>query len=239
MLKNALPMQSLIRRCWLITHRAPEREILPLLPAELRPVTHGGFAFLNIVVARMEAMRPQGLPAMLGLDYWHVGYRVYAKAATDAGEREGLYFLRSDCDRRLLALGGNLLSEFQFHVARIQVSEAGTETSIRVEAPGAQAALTLGRDRVTTLAEGSPFTSIAEAEAFLKYKPCGLAQAGPGRVNLLPIRREEAAWRARPVQAIRQEWEYLRGLPGARPELAFEVAPIEYRFDRGRIQEVR
>ena len=239
MLKNALPMQSFIRRCWLLTHRLPEVEAAALLPKELRPVTHGGFAFLNTVVARMEAMRPQGLPAAFGLDYWHVGYRVYAKALTDRGEREGLYFLRSDCDRRLLVLGGNLLSAFRFHLARIEVTEIGSGTAIQVEAPGGHAALELGRDPVTGLAEGSPFSSLEEAEAFLKYKPRGLASAGPGRVNLLPIRRDETAWQARPVPVRHQTWECLEALPGLRPELAFEVAPIAYRFDRARLEVVR
>jgi len=239
MLKNALPMQSFIRRCWLVTHRIPEADARAALPPELTPVTHRGFAFLNTVVARMEAMRPQGLPAFLGLDYWHVGYRLYAKAVTIDGEREGLHFLRSDCDRRMLAMAGNLFSDFRFHTARIEVTSAALTTSIRVEASGAQVELDLSEELQTLLASGSPFQTMAEAEAFLKYKPCGLAPAGPGRVNAIPISRDETAWRAKPVQVLHQRWEFLDMFPNAQPELTFEVAPIEYRFGRGRILEVR
>lgn len=238
MLKNALPMQSFIRLCWLATHRIPEADAWALLPPELAPVTHGGFAFLNTVVARMEAMRPQGLPAFLGLDYWHVGYRLYAKATTTDGDREGLYFLRSDCDRRILALAGNILSDFRFHTARIEVAGATSETSIRVETGGARVELNLSGETETGLSVGSPFETRAEAEAFLKYKPCGLATAARGRVNAIPIRRDETAWQARPVQVLRQHWEFLDQFPNAQPELVFEVAPIEYHFGRGRILEV-
>lgn len=239
MLKNALPMQSFISRCWLVTHRVPEAEVRTLLPPELAPVTHGGFAFLNTVIARMEAMRPQGLPAFLGLDYWHVGYRLYAKAATAEGEQEGLYFLRSDCDRRMLAMAGNLLSDFRFHSAQVEVMSAASTTSIRVETPGARVELDLSEESETRLGVGSPFETMAEAEAFLKYKPCGLAAAGHGRVNAIPIHRDETAWRSRPLQVLHQRWEFLDLLPNAQPELVFEVAPIEYRFGRGRILEVQ
>ena len=239
MLKNALPMQSFIRRCWLATHRIPEGDARALLPPELAPVTYGGFAFLNTVVARMEAMRPQGLPAFLGLDYWHVGYRLYAKVVTAEGEREGLYFLRSDCDRRMLAMAGNLLSDFRFHTARIEVAGETSTTSIRVETDGARVELGLSGQTETRLGAGSPFETLVEAEAFLKYKPCGLAPAGRGRVNAIPIRRDETAWQGRPVQVLHQHWEFLDQYPNAQPELVFEVRPIDYHFGRGRILEVR
>lgn len=239
MLKNALPMQSFIRQCWLVTHRIPEAEVRALMPPELTPVTHGGFAFLNTVVARMEAMRPKGIPAICGLDYWHVGYRLYARATTADGDREGLYFLRSDCDRRALAMAGNLLSEFRFNVARIEVRSLGSASTIRVETPGARVELNLGGEIETRLSAGSPFATMVEAEAFLKYKPCGLAKAGRGRVNAIPIYRNEAAWQAWPVQVLRQRWEFLNRFQNAQPELVFEVAPIEYHFGRGRILEVQ
>ena len=238
MLKNALPMQAFIRRCWLATHRIPEADARAFLPPELSPVTHDGFAFLNTVIARMEAMRPQGLPAFLGLDYWHVGYRLYAKTVTAEGEQEGLYFLRSDCDRRILAMAGNLLSDFRFHTARIEVAGATSTTSIRVETRGARVELDLSGQAETRLGAGSPFETLAEAETFLKYKPCGLAAAGRGRVNAIPIRRDETAWHAKPAQVLRQHWEFLDLFPNAHPELVFEVAPIEYRFGRGQILEV-
>ena len=239
MLKNAFPMQSFIRRCWLATHRVPEAEARAFLPPELSLVTHGGFAFLNTVIARMEAMRPQGLPAFFGLDYWHVGYRLYAKAAMAEGEREGLYFLRSDCDRRVLAMAGNLLSDFRFHTAHIEVMAAASTTSVRAEVQGARVELDLSGETETGLSAGSPFETLAEAEVFLKYKPCGLAPAGRGRANAIPIQRDEAAWHARPVQVLRERLEFLDRFPNARPEVVFEVAPIEYRFGRGRIMEVR
>ncbi|HET6330444.1 MAG TPA: DUF2071 domain-containing protein [Holophagaceae bacterium] len=239
MLKNALPMQSFIRRCWLVTHRVPEAQVRSLLPPELHPVTYGGFAFLNTVIARMEAMRPQGLPAFLGLDYWHVGYRIYAKALTPQGEQEGLYFLRSDCDRRLLTMAGNLFSDFRFHTARILVTDTTPVTSVRVEVPGADVELDLNSDQETLLAAGSPFGTLAEAEIFLKYKPCGLASASRGRVNAIPIQRDESAWHARPVKVRHQHLAYLDSFTGIQLELVFEIAPIEYRFGRGHLLEVR
>jgi hypothetical protein len=110
--KNPITMKGRIDRCWLFTFQAPEAEARALLPRPLVPVTREGFAFWNVVVCRVEAMRPRGVPGFLGMSYWHVAYRLYARF----GAEEGLYFVRSDCDSGFMATMGNVMTDFNFHM---------------------------------------------------------------------------------------------------------------------------
>ena len=232
-LKNQIPMQAEIRRCWLFTFQVPEREVRSLIPNPIELVTHRHFAFWNVVVARMGSMRPQGVPALFGMDYWHVGYRLYTRVKRAEGDFEGLSFLRSDCDQTLLTLAGNLFTDFCFHTSRIQVQESGTQSSIHIHSNTAKGEAFLDTAAVVQLPIHSAFDSLEEAEAFLKYKPCGISGQGPDAVSVVRIRRDEDAWRSKPVAVLHQEWAFLKPFQGLQPELCFEVAPIHYQFGRG------
>ena len=103
--KNPLTMRGILDQCWLFTYQTPVAEAQAVLPRELEPVTHAGHAFWNIVVCHLRAMRPKPLPAFLGVSYWHVAYRLYVRFHPASGPPvEGVYFARSDCDSRLMAL---------------------------------------------------------------------------------------------------------------------------------------
>src|SRR5207253_2962961 len=127
--------------CWLFTWRTPEANARALLPAPLELVTRGGYAFWNVVVCEMRAMCPAPLPAEIGLGYWHVAYRLHARVRLESGEVvEGLYFVRSDCDRALVTFAGTLLTGFRFHTARIQIENPATVIAeVTIQIPGADA----------------------------------------------------------------------------------------------------
>jgi hypothetical protein len=233
--KNPLTMVGTIDRCWLFTFQSPPEWADAFLPDALSPVTHNDCAFWNVVVCHVSRMRPRGTPPALGLSYWHVAYRLYARfEPKDEPPIEGLYFVRSDCDSGPLAAAGNLMTDFHFHKARIDVVSAGASTGIRVRARGCEGAARL-RDAVSeSLPEWSAFDRIDEAAAFLKYKPYGLSVDHASRVNVVHITRDESAWYSRPVCVEEQSWSFFDDIP-ARPELCFEVDPIAYQWDRARI----
>lgn len=233
MRKNPITMKGRIDRCWLFAFSTPEAEIRALLPRPLEPVTRDGRAFWNVVVCRVGAMRPRGVPSFLGMGYWHVAYRIYARFD---GE-EGLHFVRSDCDSGLMAWMGNVMTDFNFHKAAVDVQEDADLLRVTIDAPGAPAEATLRR-RGPALPRTSVFGSVEEAAAFLKYKPRGFSVAKDGRVNVVRIVRDEAAWRARPVEVVSQRWAFFDGRKVA-PELCTEVDPIAYRWNRGELKEGR
>jgi hypothetical protein len=236
--KNPLTIRGHLRRCWLFTWRAPVESVQQHLPPTLTPVTHGGFAFWNAVVCQVQDLRPAPLPAFVGLAYWHIGYRIYARARLADGRAiEGLYFVRSDCDRHVVALPGNVLTDFRFNVGRVRVDEANAHVTGQVHVQGADVAFALDRETAPTLSDDSPFTSLEAAATALKYPPAGIALAGPRHLNVVRIGRQEDAWRSRPVAVRRSQWEFFENEP-VTPELCFEVDPIDYQWNRGELLEV-
>jgi uncharacterized protein DUF2071 len=233
--KNPLTMVGTIERCWLFAYRTPVAEARALLPDQLAPVTHGQWAFWNVVVCRIRAMRPKGLPGQLGVGYWHVAYRLYVRyQAPDSAPVEGLYFVRSDCDSRLMSAAGNLMTDFNFHTAAVRVAENDLAVEIRIDSPDAPAQARLNRLARPELTADSAFGSLEEAAQRLKYQPFGLSVGADGAVNLVRIVRREADWRSRLVRVETADWAFFAGRT-VQPEICYEVEPIVYQWNRARV----
>ena len=237
--KNPFTVRGRLRRCWLFVYRTPVESARALLPPQLEPVTREDFAFWNIVVCKIGGLRPAPLPAAVGLDYWHVAYRLHVRAPTEGGFFvEGLHFLRSDCDRALVALAGNLVTDFHFHHATVAVSVGTSGSTGKIRARGGDADFRLGSEPPSSLNPGSPFASLGQAADWLKYKPFGLSSCGDGAINVVHVARDEAAWRSRLVTVEKARWEFLGPYETAL-EICYEVEPIDYQWERGRIIRVK
>jgi uncharacterized protein YqjF (DUF2071 family) len=233
---NPIPMQARIRECWMLAYRVPVEAVVSQVPSPLRLITRDGFAFLNVVIAGMDAMRPEGLPASLGMDYWHVGYRLHVEAQTVEGRKEGLYFLRSECDARLLGWAGNLLTQFRFHPASLEVHR-GAKVGVTVESRGGGGAVVLDLQRTFERPADSIFATKEESESVLRYNPLGLAAADEQHVALLDI--EHGPWSLRSMDVVSHDFAFVKAIPGATLEAAFELDAIDYHFQRGRVVEAR
>ncbi len=226
---NPVPMVGRLSRCWLLAYRAPLDLVSRHLPAPLKPLSFGGYGFWNVVVCEVENMRPRKFPKVLGITYRHVAYRIYVRHLNQAGASvEGLYFLRSDCDSPLVAAGGNALTEFKFHTGEITIAENPLATLLEVQATGANGRATINYGHHAKLADDSPFQSVQEAGDFLEYSPHGIS-VSPRGVEVLPIQRDEAAWKPRVVAAHSDHWDYLTN-EETHLEVAYEVAPIDYEW---------
>ena len=244
-----LSMNGRLSECVLLSYRTPARSVRGLVPKGLELETRDGWAFWNVVACRVEAMRPAGVPARLGLSYNHVAYRLHVKGRTAGGETlRGLYFVRSDADSRLVGGLGNALTQFRFHPANVELGRsdrAGAEVlTVAVTGPADDAA----NDALARIATGpgvapaepgagSPFSSTADAEEFLKYRPLGIAPDLDGRYfELAEVVRDESKWREHPVRVIEAHWSFLRrlGQDGLHLERATRVDPVDYQWRLGR-----
>lgn len=237
--KNPFTVRGRLHRCWLFVYRTPVASIRALLPAQFDPVTREGFAFWNIVVCEIGGLRPAFLPAAVGLGYWHVAYRLHVRAQPEGGAAiEGLHFLRSDCDSVLVALAGNIVTDFRFHHALISISGETSGIAGKIRARGGDADFQLGSETPSSLNPGSPFASLDSAAEWLKYKPFGLSPCSDEAINVVRVARDEAAWRSRLVTVEKARWEFLEPYETAL-ELCYEVEPIDYQWERGRIVRVK
>jgi hypothetical protein len=239
-LPMSVTMRGVIDRCVLLNYRTPVSSVERFVPRGLRLRTKGGFAFWNVVVCRVHRMRHALAPAALGITYCHVAYRLLVEAElADSSVVSGLHFIRSDANNGLVGLGGNIMSDFRFHGALIDI----TQTDTRFTATGrshdgvGNFDLTARDKPAVKLSAGSPFQSRTEAAEFLKYTPVGLAPNRAGSaLRLSEVLRNESAWHSTPLEVDRQFFAFFHSArqKAVTLELAERVEPIDYRWRIGR-----
>eukprot|EP00936_MAST-01D_sp_MAST-1D-sp1_P001663 g1663.t1 len=110
-------MDTTFRHCLLVNFSMPPHVLSRALPRGLTPdLSPDGRAFLSVVIADLEAMRPSFTPRALGSDFTQVVYRAIVRAPN--GER-GVHFVRSDADSVWMSAAGNVFSNFHFHMADV------------------------------------------------------------------------------------------------------------------------
>lgn len=209
--------------CFLLAFQVPADRVAPFIPRGLELLARGPWAYWNVVVSRIHAMRPEGLPTWAGITYHHIAYRLYVRARLrNGGEIEGLHFTRSDSDDALVNVLGDRLTDFKFHHARVAM-EGGKETGWAIHAvtSGGQGDLDLRLGP----GEGEP------VPAFLKYRPLGLCpDPGARRLRVVQVVRDEAAWMERGVQVAAARFAYFEAMGlGTLPLVgASRVEPMDY-----------
>lgn len=241
-----LAMKGRVADCVLVSYRTPAHTVRRLVPRCLELVTRDGWAFWNVVACRVEGMRPVCAPTCLGVTFRHVAYRLLVRARTGDGRiLDGLYFVRSDADSALVGRFGNLVADFEIHRAGVELSRSrdGTSGVLTLAVQGREergdALVRIATEDCAAPAPDreSPFRSAAEAGQFLKYRPLGLSVDLDGRyLHLAEVKRDESAWRERPVRVLEAHWKFFDALgqDDVHLERATRVDPLDYRWRLGR-----
>src|SRR5438045_3942449 len=109
--RHPFPVRAHFRHSLVLTYAFPAAILEALLPPGLVLDTYREFGFLAIAMVQTQALRPSFCPALLGRDFFLSGYRIFCRYRTRAGRTlRGLRILRSDTDRRVMALFGNVLT---------------------------------------------------------------------------------------------------------------------------------
>ena len=125
--RHPFPIQAHFRECVTLTYALPPEVLQPLLPPGLELETAGGYGFVAVALVQTEALRPAGLPAALGQDFFLAGYRVFTTFKAPTGRRlRGLRILRSDANRARMVTGGNLLTHYNYHRCTAHAVESGS-----------------------------------------------------------------------------------------------------------------
>ena len=228
-----LTMVGRLSECLLLAYRVEAGAVRALVPPGLELVTCAGHAFWNVVACRVERMRPPGLPKVLGLSYNHVAYRLYVRATSC--RVDGLYFVRSDADSRLISVAGNLMTDFRFHPSTITLSADGPRVNCTVRGHSADADVMVDNDSPPpSLATNSPFGSPEEAARFLKYRPVAMSVSRRGWLKLTTVHRHEPDWHERRVRVVKDHLPFLDRFGPRHLELATRVEPLDYRWVLGK-----
>jgi Uncharacterized conserved protein (COG2071) len=246
--RHPFAVEAFFRWSLVVTYALPPRALSPLLPRGLTLDTYGEgpeeCAFLAIALVQTERLRPKGLPAFVGRDFFLSGYRIFARFPRPGRPTlRGLRILRSDTDRRMMVHLGNLFTHYGYRHARVATMRSGNQIEVDVRTPSGEADFHVRADlsKTTTLPERSPFRSMADARRFAGPLPHTFdADVDPTR--MLIVRGVRAHWDPRPVRILAHASSFLAGPAFARDEPrlanAFYVENVPYAWRPGVLEAI-
>ncbi|TGE08475.1 DUF2071 domain-containing protein [Hymenobacter fodinae] len=237
-LKNhPFAVEALLARITVVTFAAPIASLQPLIPECLTLDTFAdSWGFLAVAMVQTSGLRPAGLPACLGRNFFLIGYRVFVRFTTAEGKRlRGLYILKSETDKWQMEWLGNLFTGY--HYATIDIEQRQTASGLRISSNKARLTIEVSTAAEPSLPEGSPFASWQQARRFAGPLPFTFSYE-PERQQVTIVEGKREDWVPRPVCVDKAQVGLLEdlGLEGLRLASAFTMADIPYHWQKGRTE---
>jgi len=239
--RHPIAIEAHLRDCLTLTYACPADVLRPLLPPGLELDTlggFGGFGFVAIALVQTEALRPAGMPRVMGQDFLLAGYRIFTRFRAPHGTTlRGLRILRSDTNRLRMVLGGNMLTHYNYHRCDARLDVSGDSVHIEIQTPDRLGDLDVTAHlREPVLPEGSPFASVREARRFAGPLPYTFDYERETH-SIIAVKATRTKWQPAPVSADVRRVRFFEqpAFASCRPALAaaFHVGHVEYRWERG------
>ena len=219
-----------------LTYAVPKEELAGMLPACLEADTHEDkWGFVAAALVSTKDLRPKGFPKFLGHDFILTGYRIFVRYTNNDGRRlRGLYILRSETDKKLMGLLGNIFTHYKYSTTDIKwtrqdnrIAVSSVQSSLDIEV------LTGGPD--TALPANSPFKDWKEARRFAGPLPFTFTYS-PDTKEVLIIEGVREDWIPKPVAVIKARAGFIDSLnlKGLVLANAFLIENIPYYWKKGR-----
>lgn len=183
-----------LERRILLNYRVDPKVLAPLLPVGLRPFTWRGEGVAGICLLRLSQVRPEGLPAWMGLSSESAAHRIAVAWEEEGHTRTGVYVLRRDTSAWLPHLLGSRVFPGRFERSHLQVETSPEGWSLQLEGKDLRVAL---RVRKASERRGtSLFRDLDEASAFFQSGALGWSQGDPHLEGMM-IALE--GWNLRPL----------------------------------------
>lgn len=206
--KHPLAVETTFRRCLLVNFALDPAVLRQALPEHIEPDEYRDRAFVSVVIAQMDKLRPLGVPKILGFTYNQIVYRAVVRCH---GER-GIHFLRSDADSRLMCFIGNLITILKFNHAEIDVSEEQGQVRVDVTTANTDADIHASYDLAHTTKRMPPsslFPSLPEAQDWLVELFAAFDfDATKNKIEVLRIKRGD--WRVSLVEDLGGEYKFMQ-----------------------------
>jgi uncharacterized protein YqjF (DUF2071 family)/uncharacterized membrane protein YphA (DoxX/SURF4 family) len=236
--RHPIPIQAHLRDCLTLTYALPPNVLRRLLPPGLELETCGGYAFVAVALVQTESLRPAGLPALMGQDFFLAGYRVFTTFAPASGRlMRGLRILRSDANRARMVVGGNLLTHYNYHRCDASIDRSPDRIHVTVRTHDNGGDLDATADLANAaLPAGSPFRSVRDARRFAGPLPFTFDYEQETHA-IIAINARRTNWQPAPVGVDVRRISFFEQavFDGCTPLLAaaFHVKDIDYRWERG------
>ncbi len=239
--RHPLPVSAHFDSTLVLAYAVPQELLKPLLSPGVELDTFGEFGFVAVAMVQTRALRPAFLPPMFGQSFFLSGYRIFTRFTTQQGRHlRGLQILRSDTDKALMRIAGNLLTHYNYRLAKVHLESAPQTLRIEVQTPRRAADLKVVAhlDETGVLPDGSPFPDIETARKFagpLPYTFDYERQTG----SMILIKGVRKAWEPTPVRVEVERATFFERFDGqARLANAFYLSDVPYRWDAGRVEKL-
>lgn len=200
-------IQGMIARRLLVNYRIDPDVIAALLPAPFRPKLVCGAAMAGICLIRLQAVRPRGVPALLGITSENAAHRIAVEWEDHGQLREGVYIPRRDTNSRLNTLVGGRLFPGMHHHAHFTTTETDKRISVAFTSDDSSVRVVVAGRPDATLPADSVFGSLAEASTFFERGSLGYsATRDPQRFDGLELRSRQ--WRVEPFSVEQVETSF-------------------------------
>ena len=172
---TAPAIKATMQRRILVNYRIEPATLAALLPKPFRPALVHGHGVAGICLIRLDALRPGGLPEVVGLTSENAAHRIAVEWDTPAGPVTGVYIPRRDTSSRLTALVGGRLFPGRHHRSRFRVEEREGTYRVEMSSDDGEVAIAVEAHRASETMPGPVFGSVEEASAFFRCAPLGYA----------------------------------------------------------------
>ncbi|RYG73783.1 hypothetical protein EON80_02975 [bacterium] len=237
--RHPFPVSAHFDGTFVLTFALPAPVLQPLLRPGLELDRYGDFGFVAIALVQTRDLRPAFLPPILGQSFFLSGYRIFTRYTTQQGRHlRGLQILRSDTDKPLMKIAGNLLTHYNYKLARVNFEKSGSQLKVDIVTPSAEADLRVVADlNEAPLPQGSPFPDLETARQYAGPLPYTFDYEAATH-SLILIKGVRKKWGPRPVYARVEKCTFFDApaFQGAEPILAnaFYLEDVPYRWEKGR-----
>lgn len=193
-------LQGVIRRRILANFRIDAGVMQDLLPSRFRPKLQARYAIAGICLIRLESVRPQGAPALLGLSSENAAHRVAVEwDEAGGGGRDGVFIPRRDTGSLLNSFAGGRLFPGEHHRATFHVEEGPANIDLRMRSRDESLSVRI-RGRIGgAFPPTSCFPNLEAASSFFQSGSLGFSVTSrPGRLDAVELRTK--SWKVDVLQ---------------------------------------
>ncbi|GAA3616647.1 DUF2071 domain-containing protein [Flavivirga amylovorans] len=234
-LKNhPFSVESFFESSLVLTFAVPKEELASLIPECLElDIFQDKWAFIAVAMVQTKNLRPKGFPKFIGNDFFLIGYRIFVRYTTNKGKRlRGLYILKSETDKKKMALMGNIFTHYNYTTTDINKSEKNEITSIK-----SKLKIRINTSENTiNLPVQSPFSNWKEARRFAGPLPFTFTYNKTTK-EVLIIEGVRQNWKPKPIKVSDYHVGFLESLKIKNYVLAnaFIIENIPYYWKKGKI----
>ena len=194
-------IRGVIDRRILVNYRVDPIVLARLVPPPFRPKIVRGAGMAGICLIRLRDIRPNFLPAWLGISSENAAHRTAVEWDDSGSTRNGVYIRRRDTDSWLNSLAGGRLFPGLHHHAKFTVRETTERFEVALQSDDGEMQVSVRGQLAERLPASSAFRSLTEASEFFQAGSLGYS-ATPDPARFQGLELQCPNWRIEPLDVL-------------------------------------